>query len=188
MTSGSSGPRVQLWTQRHLKWFNLNGFFHLCNDSHLSKYLHFLNILSVKKSIYCLYLCSLMYFNHFIFYFLITTFCQGSLDMTKVEIMVKCNHFNFKGWLERQWLYTSSPLSCSSLNISPDVVVNNGWDFHISISAPCRRELRSQTWPSLPLVHGQPWEGHQRLTVLHVSNNKPYKLLILHCLTGTITQ
>lgn len=42
--------------------------------------------------------------------------------------------------------------------------------FDVSSSAPHRRELHSQTWQSLPVVHGQPWERHKRFTVFHVSN------------------
>lgn len=170
--TGSSGRCVQLWSQIHLKWFNFYVFY-VCNGTYLSKST-FWNILNVAELIYWLYWHLLMFFEWFFFYVLIPAFCQGSLDVTKVEIIVTCNHLNFKGRLERQWLNTFSPLSRSSLNMSPDVCGNNCWDVHTSISAPHRRELRSQTRQSLPLVHGQPWEGHQRLTVLYVSNIKPY--------------
>lgn len=46
------------------------------------------------------------------------------------------------------------------------------WDVDPSFSAPNRWELHSQTRQSLPVVNGQSWEGHQRLTVFHVSNMK----------------
>lgn len=106
--TGSSGRCVQLWSQIHLKWFNFYVFY-VCNGTCLSKSA-FLNILNMTELIYCLYLHSLMFFECFFFSFLIL-FCQGSqgsLDVTKVEIIVTCNHLNFKGRFKRQWLSTFS--------------------------------------------------------------------------------